>query len=505
MSLAVVYSRASLGIAAPQVTVEVHLSNGLPAFNMVGLPETSVKESRDRVRSALLNGNFEFPSKHITVNLAPADLPKEGGRYDLAIALGILAASAQIPTEKLSAFEWLGELTLSGEIHRVQGIIPAVIAARDAGRAMLLPKANEAEAALCRCPCYSSQHLLALCARLNQGQELQPVQNMLPPESPAILHDLCEVRGQQQARRALEIAAAGGHNLLMNGPPGTGKTLLASCLPGILPRLAEQEALEVAAIYSVAQPGNPLPWSSRPFRAPHHTASGVALVGGGSQPKPGEITLAHHGVLFLDELPEYSRKVLDVLREPLETGAIVIARAAQSVNYPARFQLVAAMNPCPCGYIKEPKKRCADCSESKAKRYQASISGPLLDRIDLQIEVPPLPKGILTDQQSPTGESSAVVQARVQRAFQLQIERQGCRNASLSNAQLREVCALTPELSQLLESAIERIGLSARAYHRVLKVARSIADLAGETQLQKSHLLEALSYRQLERNLASGA
>ena len=503
MSFATLFSRARVGVDAPLVTVEVHLSAGLPGFSMVGLPETAVKESKDRVRSAILNAGFDFPQQRITVNLAPADLPKEGGRYDLAIALGILAASGQIPAEKLSAFEWLGELTLSGEIHRVQGIIPAVIAARDASRATVLPLENSAEAALCKTPCFASRHLLELCASLNLNQSLSPVPAAQQISAPQALHDLSEVRGQQQARRALEVAAAGGHNLLMNGPPGTGKTLLASCLPGILPRLDEDEALQVAAIYSVAQPGNPLPWSSRPFRAPHHTASGVALVGGGSQPKPGEITLAHHGVLFLDELPEYSRKVLDVLREPLETGAIVIARAAQSVNYPARFQLVAAMNPCPCGYIKDAKKRCADCSESKARRYQASVSGPLLDRIDIQIEVPPLPKGILTDQQSPAGESSAVVQARVQAAFERQLARQGCRNASLGNAQLREVCALPPELSQLLESAIERIGLSARAYHRVLKVARTIADLAGETQLQKSHLLEALSYRQLERNLAT--
>lgn len=503
MSFASLYTRARVGVSAPLVTVEVHLSNGLPGFNMVGLPETAVKESKDRVRSAILNAGFDFPQQRITVNLAPADLPKEGGRYDLAIALGILAASAQVPLENLHQYEWLGELTLSGEIHNVQGIIPAVLAARDAGRAMVLPLANQHEAALCRTPCYSSKHLLELCAQLNPGQKLQAVCSHLTPTIPTVSHDLSEVRGQQQARRALEIAAAGGHNLLMNGPPGTGKTLLASCLPGILPTLNDSEALEVAAIYSVAQPGSPLPWSTRPFRAPHHTASGVALVGGGSQPKPGEITLAHHGVLFLDELPEYSRKVLDVLREPLETGHIVIARAAQSVNYPARFQLVAAMNPCPCGYIKEPKKRCADCSESKAKRYQASVSGPLLDRIDLQIEVPPLPRGALTAQTHIAEECSNTVQQRVQQAFLVQMNRQGCRNAVLSNTQLREVCALTPELSQLLETAIERIGLSARAYHRVLKVARTIADLAGSPELQKSHLLEALSYRQLERNLAN--
>ena len=500
MSLAVVYARAKVGISAPLVHVEAHLSNGLPAFTIVGLPETAVKESKDRVRSAILNSNFEFPSRHITVNLAPADLPKEGGRFDLAIALGILAASGQIPSQALEKYEFLGELALTGALRKIDGVIPAALLASQFNRQLVLPECNQQEVSLTCQDHLIANHLLQVCKHLCGEQDLSTTPVLQQHNEHYQGPDLAQVKGQPHAKRALEITAAGSHNLLMSGPPGTGKSLLAHCLPGILPPLDMNEALEVASLYSVSnQPQRPY-FTTRPFRQPHHTSSGVALVGGGSHPKPGEISLAHNGVLFLDEIPEFNRKVLDVMREPLETGQISISRAAQQVDYPAKFQLVAAMNPCPCGYLKQPNKRCSECTESKALKYQSSVSGPLLDRIDMQIEVPPLPRGLLSANTN-ASENSQLVKSRVEQARRKQITRQGCSNAHLTQKQLAQFCPLDQPLSQLLEEALEKLGLSARAYHRILKVARTIADLANSDHIEKPHLLEALGYRQLERRI----
>ncbi len=544
MSLAVVYSRAQVGIEAPLVSVETHLANGLPCLSVVGLPEAAVKESKDRVRAALLNARFEFPARRITINLAPADLPKEGGRFDLPIALGILAASAQLPVEALANCEFLGELGLGGELRPVRGVLSAAIQARRAGRALVLPRANLAEAALVSdLTLHPAEHLLEVCARLanasTAGQSDALVVNGIPvtsatgaaasridasqsetgtaapntwsdalpdihpdisPDMGEAEADLIEVRGQRHAKRALEIAAAGGHSLLMIGPPGTGKTMLASRLPGILPEMEEDEALETAALQSISDQGfHPRQWRRRPFRAPHHTASGVALVGGGSQPRPGEISLAHNGVLFLDELPEFDRKVLEVLREPLESGRIVISRAARQAEYPARFQLVAAMNPCPCGYLGHPSGRC-HCSAEQVQRYRARLSGPLLDRIDLHIEVPSLAGGLL--QTAVDGEDSRTVRERVTAARARQLARNGQPNHRLGSRDIDRHCHLQADDARLLEQAINRLGLSARAYHRVLRVARTIADLADEADIRQTHLTEALSYRRLDRRSA---
>lgn len=490
MSLALVHTRARAGIAAPPVVVEVHLSNGLPSLSIVGLPETAVKESKDRVRSALLNAHFEFPRRRITVNLAPADLPKEGGRFDLAIALGILAASDQLPADALDTHEFLGELSLSGELRPVEGTLPAALAAAAAERRLVVALANAQEAALARSAAvHGAQHLLEVCAHL-RGLALLPQQPFTPPETTGVDPDLADVIGQHQARRALEIAAAGGHNLLLTGPPGTGKTMLASRLPGILPPLAEAEAIEVAAVHSVAgvvREG----FHSRPFRAPHHTASAAALVGGGATPRPGEISLAHRGVLFLDELPEFPRSVLEVLREPLESGRIAIARVQARIEFPARFQLVAAMNPCPCGYLGEARCR---CTPDQIQRYRARLSGPLLDRFDLLVTVPRMARSELTAGDA-GGEASAAVRARVQAARERQLARQGELNAALAPAALARHCPLDAAQRTLLDSAIERLGLSARAYHRLLRVARTIADLDGSELPQTRHLGEAIGYR----------
>ncbi|MCU0834913.1 MAG: YifB family Mg chelatase-like AAA ATPase [Chromatiaceae bacterium] len=500
MSLCVLHSRAREGIGAPAVTVEVHLSGGLPAMSIVGLPELAVKESKDRVRGALLNGRFQFPAGRVTVNLAPADLPKEGGRFDLAIALGVLGASGQIRREALDRIELLGELALSGALRPVSGVLPAALAARAAGRALVLPRENAAEAGMVNgLTVYPAEHLVEVCGHLNGSAQLAPFAGGDGPQGDMDYPDLAEVRGQDHAKRALEIAAAGAHSLLMIGPPGTGKSMLASRLPGILPPLTEGEALEAAAVRSVSgrEPFDPQTWRTRPFRSPHHTASGVALVGGGSNPRPGEISLAHLGVLFLDELPEFDRRVLEVLREPLESGQIHISRAAHQAEFPARFQLLAAMNPCPCGYLGDPGGRCR-CTAEQVSRYRARISGPLLDRIDLHVEVPRLPPEQLSAP-APLAEPSAAVRARVVAARELAMGRAGKPNRDLGPRELDRFCTLDEGARRLLNQALQRLGLSARAYHRVLKVARTIADLAGVDRIGTAHLSEAIGYRRLDR------
>lgn len=497
MSLAIVHSRAQLGIDAPLVTVEVHLTNGLPGLSIVGLPAAAVKESKDRVRSALLNSRFEYPMRRITVNLAPADLPKEGGRYDLAIALGILAASGQISAEELAKYEVIGELALSGEIRTTPGTIPAAIACARSDRSIIIPKANgPATAIVSQANVLIASHLLEVCLHLLQKEKLQQAPADQAQFAAISYPDLADVKGQYQAKRALEIAAAGNHSLLFIGPPGTGKTMLASRLPGILPPLTLNERLEIASIQSISQSSISTLQQDRPFRSPHHTASAVSLVGGGSWPKPGEISLAHKGVLFLDELPEFDRKVLEVMREPLESGKICISRASQQVTFPSQFQLVAAMNPCPCGYHGDANDRC-QCTPDKVNRYQSKISGPLLDRLDLHIVVPALKQGELSAKAN--GESSQQVAARVQTAIDVQLQRRSKTNSQLSGKEVEEDCQLLKDDQHFLEQAIQRLQLSVRAYHRILRVARTIADLAQEPAVNREHLMEAVSYRRQDR------
>jgi len=493
MPVAILYSRALAGMDAPQVTVEAHIGNGLPSFTIVGLAEAEVKESRDRVRAAIVNSQFEFPARRVTINLAPADLPKESGRFDLAIALGILAASRQIPATRIADHEFAGELSLTGELRPVRGALAMTWFAARSGRAFVLPSPNAPEAALVEdAEILPARSLLEVCAHL-AGREPLARYHGTTRINGAEYPDLSDVKGQAQAKRALEICAAGDHSLLMFGPPGTGKSMLAARFPGLLPAMSREHALESAALQSLGSDGFRVErFGQRPYRSPHHTSSAVALVGGGSNPRPGEISLAHHGVLFLDELPEFDRRVLEVLREPLESGRIHISRAARQAEFPARFQLVAAMNPCPCGYLGHFNGKCR-CTPDQVARYRGRISGPLLDRIDLTVEVPAVPQDDLM--KHTVGESSGPVRERAERARVIQLSRQGIPNSALETKKIERFC--TPDAAgiALLKQAMSRLDLSARAYHRVLKVARSIADLMASETVRAPHIAEAVQYR----------
>ena len=496
MSFAQVHTRSIIGLSALPVTVEVHISQGLPALTMVGLPEGSVRESKDRVRSAIINSGFEFPNRRITINLAPADLPKDGSRLDLPIAIGILSASGQIDESALGQTEFVGELALNGDLRSITGALAVARAIKsdDAHRSLILPHSNAMEAGQVFEVCVlGAESLGRVCRHLNAKQSddrLYPTP--MPNTKATVSHalDLSDVKGQYHARRALEICATGAHSMLLKGSPGSGKTLMASRLPSILPPLTDEEALEVASIYSVA--GVAHEFGLRPFRACHHTMSAVALSGGGSKPKPGEISLAHKGVLFLDEMPEFDRKTLEVMRQPLEAKEITISRAHAQVSYPADFQLIGAMNPCPCGYHGDPSGRC-HCTPEQVRRYQDKLSGPLLDRIDLHIHVPAMPLDDLQNAQA--GESSLVVRERVIKARNIALERQGKPNSELTPSQIDVHVPLGDAQKQLIATAQSRLNLSARSYHRLLRVARTIADLAGSHDVAVVHLAEAMSYR----------
>ena len=510
MSLSLVQSRALLGLEASPVTVEVHLANGLPSFTLVGLADVEVKEARERVRSALQNAGLEFPhNKRITVNLAPADLPKDSGRFDLPIALGILAASGQIDAARLAGYEFAGELSLSGELRPVRGALAMSLALhrQQVAARLVLPPGSAEEAALVPdAQVYRARHLLDVVQQFLPATAEGPAEpgsgdgwaRLAPTPLPeaASYADLADVKGQAGPKRVLEIAAAGGHSLLLVGPPGSGKSMLAQRFAGLLPPMTVTEALESAAVASLGGRFSLERWAQRPTGSPHHTASAVALVGGGSPPRPGEISLAHHGVLFLDELPEFPRAALEALREPLETGQITISRAARRAEFPARFQMIGAMNPCPCGYLGSPLKTCR-CTPDQVLRYQGKLSGPLLDRIDLHIEVPALPADDLLH--APPGESTAIIRARCTAARALAIGRQGKSNQALQGQEIDAHLGLDPAAAKFLNTAATRLGWSARSIHRALKVARTIADLAQSPATQVSHVAEAVQYRRALR------
>jgi magnesium chelatase family protein len=510
--LATVLSRTFLGMQAPQVIIEAHVGPGLPCTSIVGLGDATLKESKDRVRSALTTANFEYPAGRITINLAPADLPKDGGRFDLAIALAILAASEQIPANGLDRCEFYGELALSGQLRPIRGILPAIFQAAAASHRVILPHQNLTEASIVpRAQIAGATHLLEVCNHLRKVKPFTfaasgmglPSTKDIAPTTRASRSDLADIRGQRHPRRALEIAAAGAHHLFFAGPPGAGKSMLARRLPGILPPLTYAEAIEVAAVASMTTDGFQLAqWARRPFRSPHHTVSTIALIGGGAQATPGEISLAHNGVLLLDEFPEFDRQALEALREPLETASIAIARAAYRAEFPARFQLVATMNPCPCGYQGDPEIPCT-CRDLQIQRYREKVSGPLLDRFDLHVAVKRSDPVSLAAPSVPA-ETTAQVAARVFRARQIQLDRQSTPNARLDDADVERYCAPEPEGRAVLERAARRFGFSARAYYHILKVARTIADLDDSAAITPAYLSEAILFRQLPSNQKRG-